>query len=209
MGSLLRSSFLSSRTQESSPAAAEFISCLSLRLAGALLLACIPGFVSAQQEFFLKNGDSVVTAMRGNLGVPDTEIRSRILETIRLERDFWKDDRFPYYLVAVLPFDQGQGSTGGDGFTNAFSLHLSPQRGVSQSVLSLLAHEVLHEWNPYRIGLMPEPAEGIYWFTEGFTMYYRPVVVARQADFVPAISRFAESRAARILLTTGKESFPQ
>jgi len=56
----LRSSFLSSRTQESSPAAAEFISCLSLRLAGALLLACIPGFVSAQQEFFLKNGDTVV-----------------------------------------------------------------------------------------------------------------------------------------------------
>jgi hypothetical protein len=61
MGPLRRSSFLSSRTQESSPAAAEFISRLSLRLvAGALLLACIPGFLSAQEEFFLKNGDTVV-----------------------------------------------------------------------------------------------------------------------------------------------------
>ena len=121
----------------------------------------------------------LVTATRGNFGVPDTEIRSRILETIRLERDFWKDDRFPYYLVAVLPFDQGQGSTGGDGFTNAFSLHLSPQGGLSQGVLSLLAHEVFHEWNPYRIGQMREPAEGIYWFTEGFTTYYQDLLLCR------------------------------
>ena len=121
----------------------------------------------------------LVTATRGNFGVPDTEIRSRILETIRLERDFWRDDRFPYYLVAVLPFDQGQGSTGGDGFTNAFSLHLSPQGGLSQGVLSLLAHEVFHEWNPYRIGQMREPAEGIYWFTEGFTTYYQDLLLCR------------------------------
>ena len=61
MGPLRRSSFLCSRTQESSPADADFISRLSLRLvAGALLLACIPGFLSAQEEFFLKNGDMVV-----------------------------------------------------------------------------------------------------------------------------------------------------
>ena len=39
----------------------EFIFRLSLRLvAGALLLACIAGFLSAQQEFFLKDGDTVV-----------------------------------------------------------------------------------------------------------------------------------------------------
>jgi predicted metalloprotease with PDZ domain len=127
----------------------------------------------------------LVTATRGNFGVPDTEIRSRIIETVRLERDFWKDDQFPYYLVAVLPFDQGQGNTGGDGFTNAFSLHLSPQGGLSQGVLSLLAHEVFHEWNPYRIGQMREPAEGIYWFTEGFTTYYQDLLLwrAKQISF--------------------------
>ncbi len=127
----------------------------------------------------------MVTATRGNFGVSDTEIRSRILETIRLERDFWKDDRFPYYLVAVLPFGEGQGNTGGDGFTNAFSLHLSPQGGVSQGVLTLLAHEVFHEWNPYRIGQVREPAEGIYWFTEGFTTYYQDLLLwrAKQISF--------------------------
>jgi lysophospholipase L1-like esterase len=61
MGCLRPSSFLRLRNRESSPAAAEFIFRLSLRLvAGALSLHCISGFVSAQQEFFLKDGDTVV-----------------------------------------------------------------------------------------------------------------------------------------------------
>lgn len=56
-----RSSFYCARNQESSPATAGFIFRLSLRPAvGALFLACIPGFLSAQQEFFLKDGDTVV-----------------------------------------------------------------------------------------------------------------------------------------------------
>ena len=61
MGCLRRSSVFSSRTQVSSPAVAEFIFRLSLRLvAVALSLACIDGFLSAQQEFSLKDGDTVV-----------------------------------------------------------------------------------------------------------------------------------------------------
>ena len=61
MGWLRPTSFLRLRNRESSPAAAEFIFRLSLRLvAGALSLHGISGFVSAQQEFFLKDGDTVV-----------------------------------------------------------------------------------------------------------------------------------------------------
>src|ERR1700719_3850276 len=61
MSCLWRSSFFRSQTREPSPAAAEFVFRLSLRLvAGALLLNCISGFLSAQQEFFLKDGDTVV-----------------------------------------------------------------------------------------------------------------------------------------------------
>jgi lysophospholipase L1-like esterase len=61
MGCFRRSSFFRSRNRESSPAAAGFIFRLSLRLvAGALSLHGISGFVSAQQEFFLKDGDTVV-----------------------------------------------------------------------------------------------------------------------------------------------------
>jgi lysophospholipase L1-like esterase len=55
-----RAGELTSRTRVSSPAAAEFFR-LSLRLvAGVLSLACIPGLLSAQQTFFLKDGDTVV-----------------------------------------------------------------------------------------------------------------------------------------------------
>src|ERR1700722_20968322 len=61
MGCLRRSSFHSSRAQEPSPTSGEFIFRLSLRLlAGVLSLACIPGLLSAQQEFALKDGDTVV-----------------------------------------------------------------------------------------------------------------------------------------------------
>jgi lysophospholipase L1-like esterase len=61
MGCLRRSSFPSSRAQEPSPTSGEFIFRLSLRLlAGVLSLACIPGLLSAQQEFALKDGDTVV-----------------------------------------------------------------------------------------------------------------------------------------------------
>jgi len=61
MGCLRRSSFFRSRNRVSSPAAAGFIFRWSLRLvAGALSLHCISGFVWAQQEFFLKDGDTVV-----------------------------------------------------------------------------------------------------------------------------------------------------
>ena len=61
MGSLRRASFFRSRNRESSHTAAGFIFRLSLRLvAGALLIHCTSGFLSAQQEFFLKDGDTVV-----------------------------------------------------------------------------------------------------------------------------------------------------
>ena len=66
MGYLRRSSLFYSRTRGWAPATAEFIFRLSLRrllfrlVTGALLLSCIPGFLSAQPEFFLKDGDTVV-----------------------------------------------------------------------------------------------------------------------------------------------------
>ena len=61
MGCLRDSWSFSSRSQESSPGVTEFIFRLSLRLvAVALSLACIDGFLSAQQEFSLKDGDTVV-----------------------------------------------------------------------------------------------------------------------------------------------------
>ena len=61
MGCLRRLSCFSSRIQKSLPAVAGIIVRWSLRLvAVALSLTCIDGFLSAQQEFSLKDGDTVV-----------------------------------------------------------------------------------------------------------------------------------------------------
>ena len=61
MGCLWLASRFRSRTRESSTAAAEFAFRLSLwPVAGAFLIHCISGLLSAQQGFFLKDGDTVV-----------------------------------------------------------------------------------------------------------------------------------------------------
>ena len=61
MGCLWRASFFRRGPVVVRIAAAEFIFRLSLRLlAGALFVHCISGFLSAQQEFFLNDGDTVV-----------------------------------------------------------------------------------------------------------------------------------------------------
>ena len=137
---------------------------------------------------------SLIIAVRGKWTFPDEEATSQIIKVIRLEREFWKDDDFPYYLVTLVPFGPGQSGSGGGGFTNAFSLHTSPESSFSSGVLSLLTHEVFHTWNPYKLGRIQSPAEGIYWFTEGFTTYYQDLLLWRAGllsleGYIQAINR--------------------
>jgi predicted metalloprotease with PDZ domain len=121
----------------------------------------------------------LMIAVRGKWSMTDEEAISQIVRIIRIERTFWKDENFPYYLVTLVPFDTGQSGSGGGGFSNAFSIHTAPEGPFSSGLLSLLAHEIFHTWNPYKLGRMRSPAEGIYWFTEGFTTYYQDLLLWR------------------------------
>jgi predicted metalloprotease with PDZ domain len=94
---------------------------------------------------------SLVIAIRGKWSVPDEQAISQIVNIIRVERAFWKNQDFPYFLVTLVPFGQRQDGSGGVGFTNAFSLHTSPEGTFSAGLLSLLAHGVFHTWNPYKL----------------------------------------------------------
>ncbi|WP_221313295.1 hypothetical protein [Granulicella aggregans] len=119
-------------------------------------------------------------AVRGTWCVSDDEAKKKITEIFAIERAFWKDDDFPYYLVTVVPFDSSQrGVSGGGGFTDAFSIHTAPEEGFTIGLLSLFTHELFHAWNPYKIGRMPNAPEDIYWFTEGFTTYYQSLLLWR------------------------------
>ena len=126
-------------------------------------------------------GKALTIGIRGSWRLTDEEIAGRVQKAIAVQRAFWKDDDFPYYLVTVSTFDGWGGSAGGGGFTNAFALFLQPSTAFGDDVESLLAHEVFHTWNPYKMG---NQADGISWFTEGFTSYYQDLLLLR-ARLIP------------------------
>jgi predicted metalloprotease with PDZ domain len=119
----------------------------------------------------------LIVAIRGKWNFTDDEWISQLQKIIGMERALWQDNNFPYYLVTLAPVDQERGSTGGTALTNAFMMHLSRQDSLSYVVLSTLAHETFHTWNPYKMGRPGDP--GVYWFQEGFTVYYADLILFR------------------------------
>jgi len=74
---------------------------------------------------------SFVFAIRGTWKMSDGEAAAQVGKMIRLQRDFWKDENFPYYLVTLVPFGSGQSGSGG------WRLHqcLQPSYGAGKRVL--------------------------------------------------------------------------
>jgi len=122
-------------------------------------------------------GKPLIVAIRGKWSFTDDEWIGQVQKIIGMERTIWKDNDFPYYLVTLAPLDQERGSTGGTALTNAFMMHLSRQDSLSYVVLSTLAHETFHTWNPYKMGRPGDPS--VYWFQEGFTVYYADLILFR------------------------------
>jgi predicted metalloprotease with PDZ domain len=116
-------------------------------------------------------GEKLTLAVRGSWVFSDEEAANQIAEIFHVEREFWGERKRDSFLVVLAPYDQDLGSSDGSVFTHAFLLYLSRQQTFLTEVKSLLAHEVFHTWNPYRMGL--PSGESTYWFTEGFTRYYQ------------------------------------
>lgn len=115
---------------------------------------------------------SGVLAVRGTWTFSDGQAADQIGSTIRLVREFWHDDDFPYFLVTLQPFDQDHGSSDGTAYTNAFWMYVTRKDSIT-GLLSLLAHESFHAWNPLKMGsLSTIEYDRIKWFREGFTQYY-------------------------------------
>lgn len=99
---------------------------------------------------------------------------------VRMEREFFNDYDYPYYLITLIPVGEagsGSRSLGGTGLTNSFSLCMMPDTplggsfGQGFNVAALLAHEMFHQWDGHTIKPV-DPEELCYWFTEGFTDFY-------------------------------------
>ena len=123
-----------------------------------------------------------VLAIRGTWTFSDDEAANRIGRTIRVIRDFWHDDAFPYFMVTLQPFDQDHGSSDGTAFTDAFWMYVS-RKDEMNGLLSQLAHEAFHAWDPLKMGdLSSTEYEKTKWFKEGFTEYYAQKLTYADGD---------------------------
>ncbi len=128
-------------------------------------------------------GRPLMVATRGALPFSDESIDSIAARVVSAERTFWKDEDFPYFLIAILESATTAGELSGTSGENAFSAFVST-RGHSEQVTEsrlghLFAHEMFHTWNGQRIEFVGEPEGFAYWFSEGFTEYYANIIELR------------------------------
>lgn len=123
-------------------------------------------------------GRPVVLAIRGRWKFTDRALAALVKKTVRLQRAFWRDDRFPHFLVAVMPLPGPCCAFGGLGFTNSVALFLNTAGAIGPELRWLVVHELFHAWLGDRI----RPAhldQRHRWFFEGVTEYFAHLLILR------------------------------
>src|SRR5690606_9925075 len=117
--------------------------------------------------------EPIHVAIRGDWNFKDEELAQMAGRVINSQRHFWDDHSQKYYLVTLVPMDEGPNSFsfGGTGLLDSFALFATPNAQVPL-LRGLLAHEYFHNWNPMQLGKMPDPEQAMYWLSEGFTEFY-------------------------------------
>lgn len=114
---------------------------------------------------------------RGQWAFSEETFTIALARIISVQRDFFDDHDFPFFLVTLLPTADDPGTILGEGRTDGFSLFVSQNEPDIAGVDWLIAHEMFHTWNPGRMGGLSD--ERLYWFSEGFTDYYASVLLQR------------------------------
>ncbi|HEX6279151.1 MAG TPA: hypothetical protein VFZ49_03960 [Pyrinomonadaceae bacterium] len=136
--------------------------------------------------------NAVNVAVRGDWQFKDAELAEIVGKVLTVERDFFNDHSQKYYLVTLVPVEEGPNaiSLGGTGLTNSFALFATTNSKLERFPW-LLGHEYAHNWIPGKLGKMPDPEQNLYWFSEGFTEFYTYRLLHRgglltDAEFVAA-----------------------
>ncbi len=89
------------------------------------------------------------------------------------QRNFWQDDDFPDYTIALAESLQTSSSNGIQGlhFKNFMTLSITPNKNNLHTSIISLSHEMFHGWIGHKAHFK-NPTESIAWFVEGFTDYY-------------------------------------
>lgn len=126
------------------------------------------------------NDNKVYLATRGNwIPFSVDEVKGLLTETLKCQRDFWKDHSQEYFTVTMQPIPQESGSSfQGTGLTNSFATSISNNNFTDiEQLVYLFNHELMHNW--IGLAIKNENEEEQYWFSEGFTEYYTYKNVAK------------------------------
>lgn len=127
-------------------------------------------------------GGEVAVALRGDWPFQDADLFDLVGGVVLVEREFWDDFDFPYYLITMIPTGTTCCSFGGTTLTDSFAMFIATDRGIDLQLQHLLAHELLHTWIGQRmrnVDTEGEPEPSLYWFSEGFTDHYTRKLLLR------------------------------
>ena len=119
------------------------------------------------------NGNKIYLASRGDwIPFKDSTVVKILSNTVKVQRDFWKDHSQQYFTVTMRPIKQDKGSSfQGTGLTNSFATSISNNEHTDiEQLVYLFNHELQHNWIGHTIENSNEEEQ--YWFSEGFTEYY-------------------------------------
>ena len=123
----------------------------------------------------LEGGEDLTVALLGEFGFDAVAMWRLAAQVITAQCNLVGERQFPPYVVTVIPVGApvtgGVSHLSGNGLYQSFTLALPPGGGLTEGVEHLLAHEMFHFWNGWK--LRAAGPEGlVMWFTEGFTDYY-------------------------------------
>ncbi len=130
-----------------------------------------------REDRFTCSGRPVATLLAGAFQLADDSIFRMARAIVCAEREMFADTSQPFFSATLIA---RQNLRAGASHINAFSAFMRPD-SRSAPVALLLAHEVMHDWLPRRLRLVPGPDEPppvdfssfhdirYDWFHEGFT----------------------------------------
>lgn len=132
-------------------------------------------FVAGQLEVEgLKFHDGLIKVVRHGAWEFSSDELIMSLEAItRGLQEFVREDFQGTLLVGLFPLPTRQSNSDqhGMGITNGFTLFARHETKL-ELLEGIITHELIHQWNPKRLGLVDERGARLAWFTEGFSNYY-------------------------------------
>jgi predicted metalloprotease with PDZ domain len=119
----------------------------------------------------------------GSWSVPIDRDADLVAKIVSAQRAFWGDMTGPVTVTTLALAGSGQGSAGVGGY-RGFAHYVSASTAPAQQ-LREIAHELIHNWIPGRLGEMPDENDeaSLYWFSEGFTEFYTQRTLLRSGTW--------------------------